>query len=636
MLATIRSMPTLFPLMICAAVLSIGALHAQEFPEGVEDHGVAAPVGRPTWGDSTHAVVDADGGRTVFVKLWTGGDTSYLFIDAETGETEQIWPDIGGWGAFSTIYIPETNKIYDTLGRWMLEIDVETREIRRLGEFEGQMALVFTSDEDGVIYGGIYPTARIISWNPATEEYTDHGPVNEEEWPQYPRPLAADRHGWVYTGIGQTLSQVIGLNTETGDTVHFMAEEDRTRGQGNVRLGVDGEVYANAPGWSWHRLSAGEATPVEAPPEGVSMRVRQWEDGSRITRIQPEDRRLEITEADAEEARVVEFDYESTGVRIYTLVEGADGIIYGATGVPLRIFDFNPETGEMQDRGLGGHGGHVNQWVRQGDLLYGAVYSSGSLIEWDPSAPYDDEFIRRSENPRHLHGYNGAQDLYGRPHTMLAHPDGRHVLMGGMAARVLTGGAILIYDTETGDEILLDRDDLVADQGPYSMAALPNGDVIVGTTTRASTGGAPTATDAMIYRIDWETKQMTDQWTLEGIAGVRDLIVPEDGLLYGLTNRSFFVFDPEAEEFIHQEVVDEDYGRATGSQAPRAMEIGPDGAIYVLFREAIARIEPGTFEHTEVVRPGPTITAGVAISGDRIYFACGPRLFSYDLSLFED
>ncbi|MFP4249599.1 MAG: hypothetical protein ACLFU7_08055, partial [Armatimonadota bacterium] len=463
MLASFDSTPLVIAAMIFGTFLSIGVLEAQELAEGVTDHGITAPVGRATWGDSTHAAIGADGSRVVFIKLWTGGDASYLFIDAETGETEQVWPDIGGWGAFSTLYAPETNRVYDTLGRWMLEIDVETREIRRLGEFEGNMALVFTSDEDGVIYGGIYPTGRLVAWDPATEEYTDYGPLNEEDWPQYPRPLAADSHGWVYAGIGQTLSQVVGLNTATGDVVHFMDEEDRARGQGSVRLGTDGEVYATAPGWSWHRLAAGEATPVDEPASAVSTQHREFPDGSTIVGTDPANRTLRILDADTDEPREVHFDYESTGVRNYTIEAGPDGKIHGATGVPLRIWTYDPETGELEDRGLGGHGGHVNQWELQGDKLYGAVYSSGSLIEWDPAAPYDDAYITRSENPRHLHGGDEAIDRYGRPHVVLAHPDGRHVLMGGMAARVLSGGGILIYDTETGEETVLTRDDLVAD-----------------------------------------------------------------------------------------------------------------------------------------------------------------------------
>ncbi|MGI5818626.1 MAG: hypothetical protein ACOX9R_11080, partial [Armatimonadota bacterium] len=405
---------TALAVIAMAATVAAPAADAQELPEGFADHGLVAPVGRATWGDSTHATVDADGNRIVFIKLWTGGNTSYLFIDAETGETEQIRPGIGGWGAFLTFFVPERNVIYDTLGTWLLEIDVETREVRRVGEIPDRMALSYTMDEDGVIYGGIFPGAHVVSYNPATDEFANHGAISEENWPQYLRPLAVDRHGWVYGGIGQALAQVAGVNTETGEVVHFIAQEQRTRGQGTVWIGTDGEVYANAPGWSWHRLAAGEAEPIDGPPvSAIPTQHRDFPDGSRIAGVEAPDRKLRILDADADEPRLVEFDYESTGVPVYSMVDGPDGKIYGATGVPLRIWDFDPSTGELHNRGLGGHGGHVNQWVRQGEKLYGAVYSSGSLIEYDPAEPYDDEHITRSENPRHLHGGGDAIDRYG-------------------------------------------------------------------------------------------------------------------------------------------------------------------------------------------------------------------------------
>ena len=623
---------------VCVILLSVAAASAQELPRGVRDHGIVAPVGRPTWGDSTIATVDRDGSRLVFIKLWTGHDTSYLFIDADTGETDQVRPGVGGWGAYLVFFSPDRNTIYDTMGQWFIEIDVPTREVRRVGEIPSGMALSFAADDRGVIYGGIYPGATVVSYDPGTGEYVNHGPVNEQDWPQYLRPMAVDAHGWVYGGIGQTLAQVVGLNTATGEVVHYVPEQDRVRGQGRVFKGADGEVYANAPGWSWHRLSAGEATAIDEPPvDPAPTAHRTFPDGSGIARVEVADRVMQILEAGADEPREVSFDYESTGVSIYTMIEGPDGNIYGATGVPLRIWRFDPETGDLEDRGLGGHGGHVNQFVRQGDLLYGAIYSSGSLIAYDPAQPYDDTHPVRSENPRHLHGYGAAVDLYGRPRAMLAHPDGRHVLMGGQAARVLAGGGMVIHDTETGEDTVLTPADLVGDQGVNAMAALPDGGVLVGTTTAAATGGRGVATAAMLYRVDLDTKTVTDRWTPEPPApAIHDMLLAPDGLVYGLTSSNrFFVFDPRDGQVIHDETV-EDYGRVTGSQAARCMALGPDGGIYALFRDAIARIEPGTFEHREIVRPGRVITAGITVAGNRLYFASRSRLLSYDLSLVQD
>lgn len=109
---------------------------------------------------------------------------------------------------------------------------------------------------------------------------------------------------------------------------------------------------------------------------------------------------------------------------------------------------------------------------------------------------------------------------------------------------------------------------------------------------------------------------------------VRDMVVAADGRVYGLAEPDrLFVLDPERGAFTHDEAIT-GYGDVSGWQAPRCMTIGPDGNIYALFRDAVVRIEPGTLVHRAVARPGVAITSGIAILGDRLYFGCGPRLYS--------
>jgi hypothetical protein len=634
------SMNRRFVTLVLAALLGAGTAacgRAPKVSDGFTDHGIASPVGTSAWG-GTVATADADG-RLVFIKLWSGGDTSsYLFIDAETGETEQVSPGINGLGAYRVLLSPD-NKIYDTMGEWFLEIYVPTREIRRIGQIPSGMALSFIMDDNGVIYAGIYPSATLVSYNPRTQQYTNHGQLNQESWPQYLRPLAIDDKGWIYGGIAIKAGQVVGYNLATGETKAYVPEADRGNGSGEVYRGKDGKVYAKAPGWSWHALSGGEAVPVETPGEPVPPgTVDTFPDGSRYVDVDVHNRAMLILDKGASDPRKVVFDYQSVGPNIYSMAAGPDGRIYGATGVPLRIWRFDPGSGEMKDWGLGRHGGHANQFVRQGERLYGAVYSSGSLIELDPSQPVDDAPIEKSTNPRQLHGYKygygGDPDMFGRPHAMLAHPDGAHVVMGGNPARARVGGGLLIYNVKTGEEFVLNPEQLVPDQGVHAMAALPDGDLIIGTTTEAATGGSSTATAAMLYRLDWESKQVTGRWTLEPpTSAVQDLVtVAGDGRVYGLAEGNrLFVFDVVKGEFVHDEVLN-DYGGLTGSQAPRTMAVGPDGGIYALFKEAIVRIEPGTFSHREIARSKREITAGIVIHRNRLYFACGSHLCSYDLS----
>ncbi|HLS27902.1 MAG TPA: hypothetical protein VK041_04580 [Opitutales bacterium] len=618
--------------------LFLGLLRPEGFalPEGFVDHGVAAPVGRQPFGNNVYATVDGDGRPMVFMKLWAGPHASYLFIDAETGETEQIAPGSGGRGGWPVLFSPE-NKIYDTLGPDFIEIDLNTRELRRVGKISGSMALGHTIAPDGVVYSGIYPTGVLVSYNPATGEYRNHGKISEESWPQYVRPLAAGNDGWIYGGLGQKSAQILAYNTKTGKSRGLIPERDRKAGSGQVYLGSDGLIYGNAPGWGWHAIENGVAKPVEKPASRAAQPSgRDFPNGARLTGIDVANRRLQIRDAGSESSRTLSFSYDSPGVQIYGLVSGPDGKIYGATGIPLRIWRFDPGTGEMNNWGLGDHAGHVNQFTLQNDKLYGAIYSSGSLIEYDPAKPYDDRAVRSSTNPKHLHGFvyghGGSPDMFGRPYVIFSHPDKKHVILGGNPSRVRAGGGLLIYNIETGEETALKPEDLIENQGVMTIGALANGDLIVGSTTAAATAGQSAATAAEIYQIDWKSKEVVKRWRPEPTVGsIRDLLVGENDLVYIQTSGGrFLVLDPKSGEFVHDEQITE-YGPVTGGQAPRVMKFGPDGRIYILFRTAIAAFDPKTMTHSEVARPGVTISAGIAIQDGRLYFSSGSRLLSWKL-----
>ena len=625
-------------LATAAGLLAIteGTAMAQEKnTHNFEEHGLVAPVGMPTWGPSTIATVDGHGRRVVFIKLWTGGNASYLIVDAETGKTEQLHPEGGGWGAYQVLWTPD-NVVYDTMGKHLVAIDVATKKIRQLGEIPGGMSMGYVRADDGTVYVALYPTATIVSYNPATDTYTDHGALNDEVWPQYPRPLALDASGWLYCSISIQEMQMIAFNPATGEKRALIPADKRQRGNIEGYLGTDGQIYANADGWGWHLLSEGVATAIEKPPVGAaSSATNTFPDGSRYTHVEVADRIMHVQDLGADEPREVHFDYESTGVNIYTIIAGPDDKVHGATGIPLRIWRFDPDTGEMQDRGMAGNRGHINQFARMGDRFFGAIYSNGMVVEYDPLKPYDGDKVNKTSNPRLVHVDDTAKDLYGRPHAVLAHPDGRHVLVGGNAARVILGSGLLIYDVETEEGTILDRADLIPDQGINALVGLPDGDVLVGTSTKAPTGGVGDEPEtAVVYRLSMESRTVTAQWPMQpNTPGVRDMVVAPDGLVYGLAEPDrLFVLDLEKGAFTHDTPIT-GYGDVSGWQAPRCMTIGPDGNIYAIFREAVVCIEPETLTHREIARPDAPITSGIAIVKGRLYFGSGPRLFSCALNL---
>lgn len=613
-------------------------------------HGVAAQATRS---HGATATVDGEGRRVVLV--WLSGVGSLLVIDAETGETQQIEIPGPPGGNFAVLH-SSRDLWYAHLGGTatgstgtLYEFDPRTLSFTFSGETTDRYAMSMHEDGAGVVWGALYPNAQLISFNPDTRVLTDHGFLNEEPWPQYMRAgLARDEAGWMYTIIGYVRCQVVGYNPADGEIRRYIPEQDRAPGQSHVHgrlfLGTDGHVYATAPGWDWHRLYAGEATPLEEdePPVGpVPMRTgasnalfREFPDGSSIhgwPGLSVENRTLVVMDADGTRRRVT-FDYDAPGARIYSIVEGPDGALYGSTGHPMRLYRFDPRNGEFSHHGLGTQNGHLNAMAVQRGRLYAGWYPFGGLWEYDvtQSWTYGTEIWNEKEgNPRLL---KLARPHIDRPHVLLAHPDGRHLVMGGTPDYGHTGGGLLIYDLETQESVVLTHEELLLHQSTQALMALPDGTLVGGTTAAPGTGGERRAEAAELYVFDWERREVVwRQPLLTGWPSLVDLLLGPDGLVYALASDArLFVFDPAAREIVHTTSLAE-YGLPAPSQGPRLMALGPDGLIHILFLEAIVTLTPGTLEHASQADLPVKAFGGMVLHEGRLYFTSGPRVWSYAL-----
>ena len=71
----------------------------------------------------------------------------------------------------------------------------------------------------------------MVSFDPKTREFKDYGHVYKQNWPQYQRYVAADDAGWIYFGIGNTASQIIAFDPDTGKAKPMLPEAERVTGQ---------------------------------------------------------------------------------------------------------------------------------------------------------------------------------------------------------------------------------------------------------------------------------------------------------------------------------------------------------------------------------------------------------------------
>jgi hypothetical protein len=293
----------------------------------------------------------------------------------------------------------------------------------------------------------------------------------------------------------------------------------------------------------------------------------------------------------------------------------------------MHFFAYGQEKKALEDWGpvarIGG--GNICAMDVQGRYVVGAAYSGGWFYLYDTAQPWNGE-TGDHPNPRLLAEY--PADIC-RPRAALAHPDGHHVLMAGYMGYGRRGGGLAIYDLATDQSTLITHENLIPDQSTITLKALPDGNLVGGTSIETPGGGHPTAKEGVLYLLDWPTRKVVFQTVpIPGATDVFSLEVGPEGKVYGLTapGSDFFVFDPPTRQIVHRESLAE-YG---GLPRP-ALIRGPAGQIYALFTKAIVQIDPQTFQHQKLANAPGSISAGLAIQGGRLYFAIGSHLWSYGL-----
>lgn len=606
----------------------------QDLGNGFRDHGVAATVARSR---GAAATVDGDGRNVILVYLSDyRACTSLLLIDAQTGTTRQIDVPRQSHDSPFAVILSAKNHFLTHFGYTFIDVDPAVGEVAFSGKTADRVAMSMTEDHRGRVWAATYPNSHVVSYDPTAHELMDSGSLNQEPWPQYPRSVAVGTDDWVYIGIGNTYSHLIAYHPESKRIVPLATDEERVKGSGGVLSGKDGKVYGRPNAKSpWFELSGGQRGAAhEQMPARAHIRTgsqeyvqRTFPDGSRIVDLDLPEKFAVIQDAGAEQPRTVEFDYATQGSHVVSLGAGPDGKVYGTTGHPLRVYCYEPATDTMSNHGLLDHNGHWNAVAAMGSKVYGGQYGHGILWEYDPARPWADT-DKAAPNPREL---VHSQPTINRPHELLAHPDGRRLILTGTPGYGLTGGGMHIYDIETGKAELLTHEQLIPNQATFCLEALPSGLLVGGTSTMPGTGGETLAKAAELYLFDLASHKLVwHEAILPGTASIRDLVIGPDQLVYGLADGpTFFVFDAHARRLVHQETI-ADYGNLSGGQAPRCMILGPDKRIYAYFQNAIARFEPGTFKHAAVAQSPVSIQVGIALLNGRFYFASGSHIYSYE------
>ena len=629
--------PTL-SLLALALTLQTAAAATKDLGNGFRDHGVATPV-------SNHrgivATADGDGRDAVLVWLYDcRGGYALLMVDAETGKSQQFptpypW---GGDGPYASI-LSRAGKYYTHFGSHLSEFDPAKRAFTFWQRTKPTMAMSMTEADDGTIWSASYPNSGLVSFNPQTRVFKDHGYVNKENWAQYPRSVAVDDAGWVYVGIGSAAGQIVICDPQTATTKPFFAANERAKGYAPVYRETDGKVYGHASRNStdgWYEFHKGEARKIgkhQPKPKAIiagsqSLVHREFPSGKRLKGCGTREHILIVEDPKTRKSKTVTFDYTSEGAHVMGVAAAPDGTICGGTAFPMRCFSFNPK----RDAWVNCEAyGQFNTVARQGERFFFGGYGHGFLLEWDPSRPWVESKKGKPDcNPLFL---AECHPTINRPHELLAHPDGHTLVLAGTPGYGHTGGGLLFWDRDSRKSVLLTHEQILPEHSTMSLAPLPNSKLLGGTTTSAGTGGERKATEAQLYIMDMATKKL--DWhaaVFPGAQGYTDLCAGPNGLVFGVADQKrFFVFDPAARKVVHEQDLTAGFGLTTSQQGPRVFVTDGKGRFYVLFYKGIAQLDPATFKITMLAKSPVPVSGGGDYLDGRIYFVSGSHVYSYTL-----
>lgn len=611
----------------------------KDLGNGFFDHGVASPISNHRGIVST---IDGEGRNVVLVWLFDHrGGYALLMIDAETGKSEEfpIPFDPKQDTPYSSV-LSSGNKFYTLFRDHFTEFDPVKRAFTFTSETLPQMALAMTEADDGKIWAVTYPNSGIVSFDPKTRELKDYKYVNKENWRQYHRSIVADDAGWIYFGLGNASSQIFSFDPKTGIAKGILPQTERKLGMAMVYRDLNGKVYGQALGSNnneWYELYKGESRkigeytnrkPKPIITDSQSLFYKNFPDGTILKSLDLVNRTLITENPKTKAIKEVTFNYTSDGAIVMGIGTAPDGTIVGGTAFPMRFFNYDIKTDKWVNRAALGQ---FNALVNQGKKVFFGVYSGGHLIEWDPYKPWvATEVNNKSSNPLYL---TTVSPTIIRPFRIIAHPDGKTIIMGGTPEYGATGGGLLFWDNETKTKILLTDSSVIKDQTSMSLVPLANGKLLGGTTTAPGTGGEQKAKEAEMYLMDMATKKI--EWHKSVFPGAQEYsemrLMPK-GLVYGIADKKiFFVFDPVKKLVVHQQDLTAQFGPTTAEQSPRIFVSGPKGEVYLLFAKgSIVQILPDYTMKLIATSPDP-IKAGGDYANGRIFFVSGSHLYSYVL-----
>ncbi len=539
-----------------------------------------------------------------------------LNMDTRQAKTYRAPRDAGAWGSIAAsdgcIYL-------GTYGTGTLyKFDPQKEEIEDLGTgIPGEEYIWdFAEDDYGNIYGGTYGNGKLMKYNLKSGEKTDLG-VFREKLP-YCRRIYKHKNGKIICSMGTNPVGMGIYDPVTGEKKFVPYPDSNANGFITIFYDEEDNLYARYQD-ALYIIEDDSFVPFEGKVQEKNLLV--LEDGSKVIRVASGE--VTIQKADGT-TEVIEYTYDSAGAEIFMLHKGPDDKIYGSSVLPLKMFSYDPKTGEMVNLGAPcSAGGEIYSMVNATDRLFTASYGHSIVSVYDPKKPWNFGY-EQENNPRQIHAF--ISHGQNRPKQMCVGPDG-NIYIATTPVYGQISGALCRLNPNTYEYKVWRG--IVGDDALESVAAIPGTPYIcAGSTPETGLGtahGEPH--DAYLLLFDVEKEEVVD--TKQPVEGGRMIIDLHyyNGLMYGLvTGGWLFAYD-----YVKKETVSVKKLPARNIIWP-GLHITRKGICYFGGDEKLYKMDLAT-DQIEVVEHIPDWRLGFVVDEEENKFYCSVKstLFSIDL-----
>jgi hypothetical protein len=580
-----------------------------------------------------------------------------IFIDPATN-TGQLFRAPAGAGAWALKQVRDDLLIVGTFydGKFMV-FDLKQKKFTKVIPFAGEEYIWnFALGNDGRIYGGTYPHAKLGALNLDTYEVEDCGapaPPN-----LYLRDVSELPDGRIFCHFGmqkQTRLIYDPWSKVFSEVSPEMNKFDRGVLWNDYFIPVSSLDSSAADPKVFHGASLEpEAPPFPLPPKDrgawvvsqllTTRDVLCIQQGKTIWSYRAGDKALtEVCTADLQGGGINAITSDGTVVGLngqsYMVLKPGEkefalrrypielsprvphflrsdnaGKLWGGPTFGQTIFwlDINSKKFQNTDR-VCNSGGEVYDAAFLDGKVYTVSYVGGDICRYDPSVPWDQ---RNNVNPKSI--VHVADRGYIRPEAgIVLGPDKK--LYSGWAAKYGTyGGAVSITDPGDGKTELIENP-----LGDASICGVAVDDkfVYAGTTTNGN--GLPARKDlpAKFGVIDRQTKKVVFEKAFDGKSFVRQIVRDaSSGLIAMMVGDAVLVFDPGKRSFIS---VPKDLPKRTGDNlcAPG------DGNLYFASAKEVVALELMSMKFQTIGSAPDKIEKLAVEKTGAVYVACGPRVY---------